>query len=76
VQLTFVGDKVISVYRHGDYPDITRATVSADRSIASFSWAGGEANLQRIDRRTARIALHERGYPDRAFVVQHEGSDR
>jgi hypothetical protein len=72
VQLTFVGDKIISVYRHGDYPDITRSEVSADRKTVNFAWSGGEATLQRLAEDDARITIRKRGRPERSYPVKRE----
>jgi hypothetical protein len=43
VQLTFVGDKLISFYWRDDYKDILRVAASPDGVGKTFAWAGGEA---------------------------------
>jgi hypothetical protein len=71
VQITFVGQKLISFYR-GDYRDIERSQISADGKTVTFAWAGGEATLQRAGEDDARITLRERGKAERSFVVKRE----
>ena len=72
VQLTFVGNKIISIYRRGDYPEVEPARISPDGKTATFAWPGGEAVLQRTGDDDARIILRERGRPERAFAIKRE----
>jgi hypothetical protein len=72
VQLTFVGNKIISIYRHGDYPEVQPARISADGKIVTFAWNGGEATLQRTAEDDARITLRERGRAERSFAIKRE----
>jgi hypothetical protein len=65
-------DKVIGVFRGGDYPDIQRSRVSADGRTLIFAWAGGDGTLQRAGERDATFTLHERGKPERSFAVHRE----
>jgi hypothetical protein len=72
VQIIIAGDKVIGVFRDGDYPDILRSQLSADGKTLTFGWSGGDGTLQRTDERDATFTLHERGKPARSFLVHRE----
>jgi hypothetical protein len=71
VQITFVGQKLISFYR-GDYRDTGTAQVSADGKVVTFTFSGGDVRLERTGEDDARITLRERGRPERAFTVKRE----
>ena len=71
VQITFVGQKLISFYR-GDYRDTGTAQVSADGKVVTFTFSGGDVRLERAGEDDARITVHERGRPERAFTVKRE----
>jgi len=51
VQLTFVGDKLISFYWRDDYKDIVRSSPTPDGAGKTFTWATGTATLTRDPRR-------------------------
>jgi hypothetical protein len=70
IQIVIAGDKVIGVYRDGDYPEILSSDMSPDASMVVFWWVGGDALLQRIGEREAAISLRERGRPVRNFTVR------
>ena len=72
VQIIIAGDKVIGVFRGGDYPDIQKSQLSADSRILTFAWVGGDGVLRRTGERDAVFVLHERGKPERSFVVHRE----
>ncbi|HEV2187265.1 MAG TPA: hypothetical protein VGR70_08650 [Stellaceae bacterium] len=72
VQIIIAGDKVIGVFRGGDYPDIQKSQLSGDGQTLAFAWAGGDGVLQRTGERDAAFVLHERGKPERSFVVHRE----
>jgi hypothetical protein len=72
VQIIVAGNKVIGVFRGGDYPDIQRSQVSADGRSLIFAWAGGDGTLQRTGERDAAFTLHEPGRAERKFPVQRE----
>jgi len=72
VQIIITGDKVIGVYRDGDYPEILSSDVSRDGSMLSFWWVGGGGFLQRTGDREATISMRERGRAVRAFTVHRE----
>jgi hypothetical protein len=71
VQITFVGQKLISFYR-GDYRDTGTAQISADGKVVSFPFSGGDVRLERTGEDDARITLRERGRPERVFTVKRE----
>jgi len=72
VQIIIAGDKVIGVFRGGDYPDITQSQLAADGRTLTFAWAGGDGVLQRTGDREAAFTLHERGKAERKFPVKRE----
>jgi hypothetical protein len=74
IQIIIAGDKVIGVYRDGDYPEILSSAASPEGRMLSFSWIGGDAFLQRASDhdREAIISLRERGRPVRSFTVKRE----
>ena len=72
VQIIIAADKVIGVFRGGDYPDIQKSQLSADGRTLTFAWVGGDGVLQRTGERDAAFVLHERGKPERSFVVHRE----
>ena len=72
VQIIIAGDKVIGVYRNGDYPEVLSSDVSRDGSMLSFWWVGGDGFLQRTSDREATISIRERGRPVRAFAVHRD----
>ena len=72
VQIIIAGDKVIGVFRGGDYPDLLGSQVSADGGMLSFAWVGGDGMLERTGDRDAAFTLRERGKPGRKFVVHRE----
>jgi len=72
VQIIVAGEKVIGVFRGGDYPDVRRSQLSTDGRTLTFAWAGGEGVLQRIDERDATFTLNERGKAERKFPVHRE----
>jgi hypothetical protein len=72
VQIIVAGNKVVGVFRGGDYPDVQRSEVSADGRTLSFAWAGGDGLLLRTSDREAAFTLHERGKSERKFVVHRE----
>jgi len=72
IQIIITSDKVIGVGRGMDYPEVLRSDVSAEGSMLSFWWVGGDAFLQRTGEREATISLRERGRPARAFTVKRE----
>ena len=71
MQITFVGQKLISFYR-GDYRNTGPAQVSSDGKTVTFTFSGGDVTLQRTGDDDARITLRERGRPDRSFTVHRE----
>ena len=71
VQITFVGQKLISFYR-GDYRDTGTAQISADGTVVTFTFSGGDVRLERTGADDARITLRERGRPGRKFTVKRE----
>ena len=72
IQIVIAGDKVIGVYRDGDYPEILRSDASPEGRMFCFWWVGGDAFLQRIAEREATISLRERGRPVRIFAVRRD----
>jgi hypothetical protein len=74
IQIIIAGDKVIGVYRDGDYPEILSSAASPEGRMLTFSWVGGDAFLQRASdhHREATISLREHGRPVRAFTVKRE----
>jgi hypothetical protein len=74
IQIVIAGDKVIGVYRDGDYPEILSSAVSPEGRMLTFSWIGGDAFLQRASDhdREAMISLREHGRPVRSFTVKRE----
>jgi len=72
VQIIVAGNKVIGVFRGGNYPDVQRSQVSVDGRSLIFAWAGGDGSLQRTGDRDAAFTLRERGKPEREFLVQRE----
>jgi len=72
VQIIIAGDKVIGVFRGGDYPDIQKSELSTDGRTLTFAWAGGDGILSRTGDRDASFTLHERGKPARSFPVHRE----
>jgi len=74
IQIIIAGDKVIGVYRGGDYPEILSSAVSPEGRMLTFSWVGGDAFLQRASDhdREAAISLREQGRPVRSFTVKRE----
>jgi hypothetical protein len=74
IQIIITGNKVIGVYRGGDYPEILSTAISPEGRMLTFSWVGGDAFLERAsDRdREATISLREHGRPVRSFVVKRE----
>jgi hypothetical protein len=72
VQIIVAGNKVIGVFRGGDYQDARHSEVSADGHTLSFAWAGGDGLSLRTGDREAAFTLHERGKPERKFVVRRE----
>jgi hypothetical protein len=72
VQIIVAGEKVIGVFRGGDYPDITQSQLSADGRTLTIAWAGGDGTLQRTGERDAAFTLHERGKAERKFLVHRE----
>jgi hypothetical protein len=72
VQIIVAGEKAIGVFRGGDYPDIKQSQLSADGRTLTFAWAGGDGVLQRTGERDAAFTLHERGKPERKFLVHSE----
>ena len=71
-QIIIAGDKVIGVFRGGDYPDIQKSELSTDGRTLTFAWAGGDGILSRTGDRDASFTLHERGKPARSFPVHRE----
>src|SRR5437660_12934350 len=61
VQLTFVGDKLISFYWRDDYKDVLRVAAAPDGVGKTFAWAGGEATLRRDPAGNAVLLVRERG---------------
>ncbi len=52
MRLTFVGSKIISVFRHGDYPEMQRSQISTDDQVIQRLRAGGLAVVEgRLDPR-------------------------
>jgi hypothetical protein len=74
IQIVIAGDKVIGVYRDGDYPEILSSAASPEGRMLTFSWIGGDAFLQRGSDhdREATISLREHGRPVRSFTVKRE----
>ena len=72
VQIIIAGDKVIGVFRGGDYPDIQKSELSTDGRTLTFAWAGGDGILSRTGDRDASFTLHEHGKPARSFPVHRE----
>jgi hypothetical protein len=72
VQIIVAGNKVIGVFRGGNYPDVQRSQVSVDGRSLIFAWAGGDGSLQRTGEREATFTLHEPGKAERKFLVQRE----
>ena len=72
VQIIIAGDKVIGVFRGGDYPDIQKSELSADGRTLTFAWAGGDGTLLRTGDRDASFTLQERGKPARSFPVHRD----
>jgi len=74
IQIIIAGDKVIGVYRDGDYPEILSSAASPEGRMLTFSWVGGDAFLERArdQDREATISLREHGRPVRAFTVKRE----
>ena len=72
IQIIIAGDKVIGVFRGVDYPEVLRSDVSADGSMLSFWWVGGDGFLQRAGDRAATISMRERGRPVRSFTLKRE----
>jgi hypothetical protein len=72
IQIIITGDKAIGVGRGMDYPEVLRSDVSAEGSMLSFWWVGGDAFLQRTGDREATISLRERGRPVRTFTVKRD----
>jgi hypothetical protein len=72
IQIIIAGDKVIGVYRDGDYPEILSSDVSRDGSMLSFWWVGGDGFLQRTGDREATVSVRERGKPARTFTVKRD----
>ena len=74
IQIIIAGDKVIGVYRDGDYPEILSTAVSPEGRQLTFSWVGGDAFLERASdhEREATISLREHGRPVRSFRVKRE----
>jgi len=72
VQIIITGEKVIGVFRGGDYPDIQRSQLSTDGKTLTFAWAGGDGTLGCTGERDATFTLHERGKPERSFTVHRE----
>ena len=70
IQIIIAGNKVIGVYRDGDYPEILSSAASPEGRMLSFSWVGGDAFLQRSGDREATISLREHGRPVRNFTVK------
>ena len=61
VQLTFVGDKLISFYWLDDYKDILRSSPSPAGDGKTFAWATGEATLSRDAGGNVVLVVRERG---------------
>jgi len=72
IQIIIAGNKVIGVGRGMDYPGVLRSDVSAEGSMLSFWWVGGDAFLQRTSDREATISLRERGRLVRTFTVKRD----
>jgi hypothetical protein len=74
IQIIIAGNKVIGVYRGGDYPEILSSAVSPEGRMLTFSWVGGDAFLERASDhdREATISLRERGRAVRSFAIQRE----
>ena len=72
IQIIIAGDRVIGVYRDGDYPEILSSQVSPEGSMLAVWWIGGDGLLQRIGDREATISLRERGKPVRTFTVKRD----
>ena len=72
IQIIIAGNKVIGVGRGMDYPEVLRSDVSAEGSMLSFWWVGGDAFLQRTSDREATISLRERGRLVRTFTVKRD----
>jgi len=74
IQIVVAGNKVIGVYREGDYPEILSSAVSPEGRMLTVSWVGGDALLQRASERDpeATISLREHGRPVRTFIVKRE----
>jgi hypothetical protein len=61
VQLTFVGDKLISFYWLDDYKNILRVAATPAGDGKSFAWATGEATLTRDPGGGVLLLVRERG---------------
>jgi hypothetical protein len=72
VQIIIAGEKVIGVGRGMEYPDLLGSQVSADGSMLSLAWIGGDGMLERTGDRDAAFTMRERGKPVRKFVVHRE----
>jgi len=72
IQIIIAGNKVIGVFRDGDYPEILSSAVSSEGSMLSFWWVGGDATLQSTGAREPTVSVREHGKPARAFTVKRE----
>ena len=72
IQIIIARDKVIGVFRGGDYPEILSSAVSSEGSMLSFWWVGGDATLQSAGAREATVSVREHGRPTRTFTVKRE----
>jgi hypothetical protein len=72
VQIIIAGGKVIGVGRGMEYPELLGSQVSADGSMLSVAWIGGDGMLVRTGDRDAAFTLREHGKPARKFTVKRE----
>jgi len=63
-QIVIAGNQVVGFYWHDEYVSILESHSANDGSTLTFSWRGGQAILNRLGEKSARVLVRQAGQPD------------